>query len=75
MQRFLDSLNFNDNQTIGIFSHYHTIRCLFFNIFKIEPKEKVFKLQIQHCTPYVIEGNNINNLKLISHDLNTMFEK
>lgn len=74
VQKFLDSLDFNDDITIGIFSHYHAIRCLFLNIFKIEPKEKVFKLQIQHCTPYVIEGNSINNLKLVSHDLKNMFE-
>lgn len=44
-------------------------------MFKIEPREKIFKLQIQHCTPYVIEGNNLDNLKLISHDLNDMFKK
>lgn len=74
-KRFLDSLDFNDDITIGIFSHYHAIRCLFLNMFKIEPKERVFKLQIQHCTPYVIEGNNIDNLKLISHNLNDMFKK
>jgi 2,3-bisphosphoglycerate-dependent phosphoglycerate mutase len=74
-KRFLDSLNFNDDITIGIFSHYHLIRCLFLNMFKIEPKERVFKLQIQHCVPYVIEGDNIDNLKLISHNLNDMFKK
>ena len=70
-------LNLSENlreRCLGIFSHYHAIRCLFLNIFKIEPKEKVFKLQIQHCTPYVIEGNSINNLKLVSHDLKNMFE-
>lgn len=74
-RRFLDSLDFNEDITIGIFSHYHTIRCLFLNMLKIEPRERVFKLQIQHCTPYVIEGNNLDNLNLISHDLNDMFKK
>ncbi len=74
-KRFLDSLDFNDDITIGIFSHYHAIRCLFLNMFKIEPRERVFELQIQHCTPYVIEGENIDNLKLISHNLNDMFKK
>jgi len=44
-------------------------------MFKIEPRERVFELQIQHCTPYVIEGENIDNLKLISHNLNDMFKK
>ena len=74
-KRFLDSLDFNDDIIIGIFSHYHAIRCLFLNMFKIEPKERVFELQIQHCTPYVIEGENIDDLKLISHNLNDMFKK
>ena len=74
-KRFLDSLDFIDDITIGIFSHYHAIRCLFLNMFKIEPRERVFELQIQHCTPYVIEGDNIDNLKLISHNLNDMFKK
>lgn len=74
-KRFLDLLDFKDDITIGIFSHYHTIRCLFLNMFNIEPKERIFELQIQHCTPYVIEGNNIKNLKLVSHNLNDMFKK
>ncbi len=74
-KRFLDSLDFTDDITIGIFSHYHAIRCLFLNMFKIEPRERVFELQIQHCMPYVIEGENIDDLKLISHNLNDMFKK
>ena len=41
----------------------------------LENVKRVFKLKIQHCTPYVIEGNNLDNLKLISHDLNDMFKK
>lgn len=74
-KRFLNQLDFNKDMTIGIFSHYHTIRCLFLNMFKIEPKERVFKLQIQHCTPYVIDINGIDNFKLVSHNLNDMFKK
>ena len=70
----LDSLDFQEDITIGIFSHFHAIRCLFFNMFHIEPKEKIFHLKIEHCTPYVIEGNSIQNLKLISHNLDDMFE-
>lgn len=73
-RRFLDSLDFQENTTIGIFSHFHAIRCLFLNMFHIEPKEKIFHLKIEHCTPYVIEGNSIQELKLISHNLEDMFE-
>ena len=73
--RFLNSLNLNENTTIGIFSHYHAIRCLFLNMFQIDPKEKIFDLRIEHCTPYVIEGNNVENLKLVSHNLTDMFRK
>lgn len=74
-KRFLDSLDFNENITIGIFSHCQTIRCLFLHMFKIDPKEKIFDLKIEHCTPYVIEGNHIENLKLVSHNLKDMFKK
>lgn len=73
-RKFLDSLEFQEDMTIGIFSHFHAIRCLFLNMFYIEPKEKIFHLKIEHCTPYVIEGNSIQNLKLISHNLEDMFK-
>ena len=73
-RKFLDSLEFQEDMTIGIFSHFHAIRCLFLNMFYIEPKEKIFHLKIDHCTPYVIEGNSIQNLKLISHNLEDMFK-
>lgn len=74
-KRFLDSLDLNQNITIGIFSHYHAIRCLFLNMFKIDPKERIFNLQIEHCTPYVIEAKTVDSLKLVSHDLNSMFKE
>ena len=67
-KRFLDSLDFSQDITIGIFSHFHTIRCLLLNLLKIEPKEKIFNIKIKHCIPYVIEGNTIEDMKLVSHD-------
>lgn len=73
-RNFLDSLDFQEDMTIGIFSHFHAIRCLFLNMFHIEPKEKIFHLKIEHCTPYVIKGNSIQDLKLISHNLEDMFK-
>ena len=73
-KKFLDSLDFQKDMTIGIFSHFHAIRCLFLNMFHIEPKEKIFHLKIEHCTPYVIKGNSIQDLKLISHNLEDMFK-
>lgn len=73
-EEFLKSLDFSEDITVGVFSHYHAIRCLFLNMFKIEPKEKVFNLEIQNCEAYVIEGNSLDNLKLVSHDLSKMFK-
>ena len=73
-RKFLDSLDFQEDTTIGIFSHFHAIRCLFLNMFHIEPKEKIFHLKIEHCTPYVIEGKSLQDLKLIFHNLEDMFE-
>lgn len=67
-KRFLDSLDFSEDTTIGIFSHFHTIRCLLLNLLKIEPKEKIFNIKISHCIPYIIEGNTIEEMKLVSHD-------
>ncbi len=69
---FLKTLDFSEDKTIGVFSHLIATRCLFFDMFNI-PKEKIFKLKIEHCIPYVIEGKDINNLKLISHNLDDMF--
>lgn len=70
VKKFLDSLDFSEDITIGIFSHLHAIRCLLLNMLNITPKDDVFNLKIDNCTPYVIEGDSIDNLKLISHDLN-----
>ena len=69
---FLNTLDFQKNDTIGIFSHYCTIRCMFLGILKLEPKEKVFDLKIKNCEPYIFEGNSLQNLKLVSHNLGEM---
>lgn len=70
---FLDSLDFSQNKTIGIFAHCHIIRCLFLNMLKIEPKEKILRLKIKNCEPYIVEGNSIDELKLISHNMDDMY--
>ena len=43
-------------------------------MFHIKPKEKIFHLKIEHCIPYVIKGNSIQDLKLVSHNLKDMIE-
>lgn len=73
VKNFLYSLDFSQNKTIGIFAHYHVIRCLFLNMIKINPKEKVIKLKIKNCEPYIFEGNSIDELKLISHNIDEMY--
>lgn len=70
---FLNSLDFNEDITIGIVSHLNTIRCLFLNLLDIYPREKIFDLKIDHTTPYVFEGKNLNQFKLISHKLDSLF--
>ena len=72
-KKFLDSLNFDEDITIGIFAHLHSIRCLLLNLFNITPKEKVFNLQINNCKPYIIEKNNGTNAKLLSCRLEDLF--
>ena len=51
------------------------MRCLFLNLLNIEPKEKVFKLKIKNCEPYVIEGSKDTGFKLVSHDLEELYIK
>ena len=74
-KEFLDSLNFDEDITIGIFSHGHCIKCMLLNLFNIEPREKIFKLQINNCEPYVIEVANNSEAKFLSHNLEDLFKK
>ena len=70
---FFENLKYDDSDIIGIYSHSCAIRCMFCGLLKIEPKEKIFKLKIKNCEPYVFEGNSIKNLKLISHNIEDLF--
>ena len=72
---FLDSLKMDEDITIGIFSHMHCIRCIFYNLLKFEPKEKIFNLKIENCKPYVIEKMHDKKFKLTSHNLDDLFNK
>lgn len=73
-KRFLDSLDLNEDITIGIVTHQHCIKGIFLNLLKIEPKEKIFELQIENCVPYILEGNRKNGFRLISHNLEEMLK-
>ena len=70
---FFKTLEYEDNDTIGIYSHYCTIRCIFLALLRIQPKEKIFDLKIKNCEPYVFEGETIKNLKLVSHNIEDLF--
>ena len=72
---FLDSLNMEEDITIGIFSHMHCIRCLMYNLLKFTQKERIFNLKIKNCEPYVIERIEDGTFKLTSHNLNDLFSK
>ena len=73
-KEFLDSLDFDEDITVGIFSHGHCIKCMLLNLFKIEPKEKIFKLHIKNCKPYVIEVTNNSKSKFLSHNLEDLYK-
>ena len=53
----------------------HCIRCIFYNLLKFEPKEKIFNLKIENCEPYVIERIQDKTFKLTSHNLDDLFNK
>ena len=73
VMNFLENLKYDNNDIIGIYSHFCAIRCMFGGLLKIKPKEKIFNLKIKNCEPYVFEGNSIKNLKLISHNIEDLF--
>jgi 2,3-bisphosphoglycerate-dependent phosphoglycerate mutase len=73
VMNFLENIKYEDNDVIGIYSHFCAIRCMFCGLLKIEPKEKIFNLKIKNCEPYVFEGDTIKNLKLVSHDIESLF--
>ena len=53
----------------------HCIRCIFYNLLKFEPKEKILNLKIENCEPYVIERIQDKTFKLTSHNLDDLFNK
>jgi len=73
VKSFIESLELDDEVTIGIFSHMHCIRCLLLNLFDIQPKERVFDLKIKKCEPYVVEKTRGTKAKLLSHQLEDLF--
>lgn len=75
VMNFIENLKYDDNDIIGIYSHFCAIRCMFGGLLKINPKEKVFDLKIKNCEPYVFEGDTIKNLKLVSHNIEDLFIK
>ena len=73
-EEFLNSLNQNDDVTIGIFSHINCIKCLFLNLFNIDPKEDVINLKIKNCEPYIIEKQKDSRARLLSHKLEDLID-
>lgn len=65
---FLNSINLNSRETIGIFSHMHFIRCLIYVLTNIS-KEEMLKLKIPNCEPIVLEGNEVGKFSIVSHKI------
>lgn len=70
---FLNSLNLLSNETIGVFSHMHFIRCFIYILANISEQD-LLKLKIPNCEPIVFEGNEIGKFKCISHNIEDFFE-
>ena len=69
---FLDSINLLSNETIGIFSHMHFLRCFIYTVTGIS-KEELLKIKIPNCEPILLEGNEIGKFKIISHEIEEFF--
>lgn len=65
---FFDSLNLDENVTIGVFSHMHAIRCMLYILLGIS-KEDILKLKIKNTEPIVVEGKKLGEFKIISHKM------
>ena len=70
---FLKSLNLLSNETIGVFSHMHFIRCFIYILANISEQD-LLKLKIPNCEPIVFEGKKIGNFKCISHEIENFFD-
>lgn len=68
-KEFLNELDMNNDSTICIVSHFHTIRCLLYNLLNID-KEDILDIKINNCTPYILEGDSLHNFRVISNNLN-----
>ena len=69
---FLNSLNLLSDETIGVFSHMHFIRCFLYTLTNMS-KEDMLKIRIPNCEPIVLEGNEIGNFQCTSHDIKDFF--
>ncbi|MBR0462366.1 MAG: histidine phosphatase family protein [Erysipelotrichaceae bacterium] len=69
---FLSSLNFAKDDTIGIVTHGHVIRCIFYKLLDIRPKERILQMRTGNCIPYIFEGKSRQGIRLISHDIDCL---
>lgn len=68
LKSFFDSLDLNENTTIGIFAHMHAIRCMLYLLLGIS-KEDILKLRIKNTEPIVVEGIALGQFKITSHKM------
>ncbi len=73
-EQFLNTIDITSNETVGIFSHYHFIRCLIYKLTNIN-KNDLLKLRIKNCVPIVFEGNEIGKFKCVSHNIEDLINE
>lgn len=68
---FLNSLDLKLDETIGVFSHMHFIRCFIYTLTNIT-ENQLLHLKIPNCEPIVLEGTKVGEFRLISHQIDEL---
>ena len=63
---FFSELDFTSDLNVGIVSHIHAIRCMFYLLLGLT-KEEILKIAVPNSEPIVLEGTAYVNFKIISH--------
>lgn len=73
LREFLATLDFSANETVGLFMHECAMRCLLAELLGLEPRERVLRLRLKNCYPYIFESDSTGKMQLIKPSLEEVF--
>ena len=54
----LSQFDFNEDKTVALVAHFHTIRCMRYVLLNKEPDKEIFNLMIHNAKPALFEYQN-----------------